>query len=131
MKRALGVLVLAAVLTAAPRSAAVGIASAESVTASVADTTSGTHAHPSRDYLAEMRAGFTPQNRTYWRTQVVLAFVSPLVSILAALLVLFSGLSARLRDVAVTLSRSRWVRLLVFFALYTLIVYVVTFPLSW
>src|SRR5215831_7584035 len=112
MKRALGVLVLAAALMAAPRSAAVAIASAESVTASVADTTSGAHAHAARDYLAEMRAGFTPQFRTYWRTQVVRAFVSALVSILVPPLVLFSGLSARLRDVAVTLSRSRWVRLL-------------------
>src|SRR5262245_57572704 len=101
--------------------------------AAISDTAASAHTipHPPRDYLAEMRAGFTPQNRTYWRTQVALAFVGPLVSFLVTLLILFSGLSARMRDIGALLSRHRWVRLLVFFTLYTLIVYVVTFPLEW
>src|SRR5215831_2116158 len=124
---------LAIVMTLAAAPLHVGSTGVGSTSVAISDTATSvrTTAQTSRDYLAEMRAGFTPQNRSYWRTQVVLAFVSPLVSILVALLVLFSGLSARLRDVAVTLSGSRWVRLLVFFTLYTLIVYVVTFPLSW
>ena len=62
---------------------------------------------------------------------MVLAFVGPLLSILVAALILFSGLAAKLRDIATVLSRFGWVRLLVFFTLYTLIVYVVTFPLEW
>jgi Zn-dependent protease with chaperone function len=131
MNRAIRALVLVTALIAAPHSAAVHVASAQSAPTSMADTMSSAPAHPSRDYLAEMRAGFTPQNRAYWRTQVFLAFVSPLVSIGVALLVLFTGLSARLRDIAATLSSSRWLQLLVFFTLYTLIVYVVTFPLDW
>ena len=125
----LAVLAIVLAVAATPLSATVGSARVDSVQRVVSDTTSAAHAH--RDYLAEVRAGFTPRNRAYWHTEVVLAFVSPLVSILVALLILFSGLSAKLRDIATLLSRSRWVRLLVFFTLYTLIVYVVTFPLSW
>jgi len=121
----LAALAIVMTLAAAPLHATVGS------TASAAISDSAASVHPPRDYLAEMRAGFTPQNRVYWRTQVVLAFVGPLVAILVALLILFSGLSARMRDIAALLSRRRWVRLLVFFTLYTLIVYVVTFPLEW
>jgi Zn-dependent protease with chaperone function len=130
----LPVLVIVMTLAAAPHSATIGSARVDSASAVLADTAAVAHANPSaasRDYLAEMRAGFTAQNRTYWRTQVVLAFVGPLLSILVAALILFSGLAAKLRDIATVLSRFGWVRLLVFFTLYTLIVYVVTFPLEW
>ncbi len=84
-----------------------------------------------RDYLAEMRANFTPENRAYSDLKLALRFLDPVYSILAGLLVLFSGLSARLRDIAHVMGRSRWVRLIVYLALYTLVLFVVTYPVTW
>src|SRR5690242_17614662 len=72
-----------------------------------------------RDYMAEMRANFTPETRTYWGTRVALAFLEPLAAMLIGALVLFSGLAAKLRDVAMVLGRSRWVQVLVVLVLFT------------
>lgn len=83
------------------------------------------------DYLAEMRANFTPENRAYSALKVALAFLDPLYAVLVGLLVLFSGLSAQLRDVAHAMGRRRWVRVLVYLALYTVVVFVATFPVEW
>jgi len=84
-----------------------------------------------RDYLAEMRANFTPENRAYWQKRVALAFIEPLVAILVGALVLFTGLAARMRDVAARLARSSWLQLLIVLTLFTLVTMVLTFPLSW
>lgn len=86
---------------------------------------------PPRDYLAEMRAAFTPASRAYWGTRVALSFIEPLAGILIGLLVLFSGLAAKLRDIAAALGRSRWVQLLVVLTLFTLVTMVLSFPLAW
>ena len=105
------------------------IAVADSV--QIADSLAAAAPSPPRDYLAEIRDNFGPESRAYWGTRTALAFLEPLTTILIALLVLFSGLSAKLRDIAEVMGRSRWVRLLVFFTLYTLVVYLLTFPLAW
>ena len=86
---------------------------------------------PARDYVAEMRAGFTPENRGYARTKVVLRILRPLVGIGLALLFLFSGLSATLRDVAHGLGHRRYPRLLVFTILYAVAMTLFELPLSW
>jgi Zn-dependent protease with chaperone function len=84
-----------------------------------------------RDYLAEMRANFTPENRAYSNLKVAIRFLEPVYALLVGLLVLFSGFSADLRNVAHAMGRRRWVRVLVFLALYTLVVFVATFPVVW
>jgi len=86
---------------------------------------------PPRDYVAEVRANFTLENRGYASKRVALAFVEPLYSLLAALFILFSGLSARIRDIAHALGRGRYVRVLVYFALFAVLDFVLSFPLSW
>ena len=55
---------------------------------------------PMPDRIAEVRANYTPENRAYARTQHALAFLEPFYGLLAGLIVLFSGLSARMRDIA-------------------------------
>jgi len=95
------------------------------------DSTRTSVATPARDYLAEMRASFTPENRSYWKARVTLAFVDPVVGLLIGALVLFTGLAARMRDLAAKLTRSRWLQLLVVLALFTLVTLVLSFPLTW
>jgi STE24 endopeptidase len=84
-----------------------------------------------RDYVAEVRANFTPENRGYAAKRVTLAFTEPLYGLVVALLLLFSGFSARMRDIAHTIGRNRYVRVLVYFTLYAIVGYILTFPLSW
>ncbi len=86
---------------------------------------------PPPDHLAEVRANFTPENRKYASTRVALSFIEPLYGLLAGLLILFSGLSARMRDVAHAIGKSRYVRVFVYLALYSVAGFVLTFPLEW
>ncbi len=88
-------------------------------------------ADSARDYLAEARASFTPENREYQRLRVSLHLVSPLLGVLAGLLLLFTGLSQRFRDLALARTSGRWARVLVFFTLYMLTMFVLLFPLTW
>ena len=85
----------------------------------------------SRDYRAEMRANFTPENRAYSNLKVALAFLAPVYAALVSLLVLFSGLSAAMRDIAHAMGRRRWVRILVYLVLYTVVASIATFPVVW
>ena len=96
-----------------------------------ADSAVAPVATPPRDYWGELRANFTPENRTYSDIKTVLRFIGPLYGTLAGLLVLFSGLSANLRDVAHGMGRSRWVRVVVYLALFTGVTFVLSFPLTW
>jgi Zn-dependent protease with chaperone function len=98
----------------------------------VSDSTAlATPPPPARDYVAEMRAGFTPENRAYTRTKTMLRIVRPLASVGLALLFLFSGLAAVLRDIAHGLGHRRYPRLLVFVILYGLMIALFELPLSW
>src|SRR5262245_31836332 len=84
-----------------------------------------------RDYLAEARASFTPENRAYQRQRVLLAVVSPLIGIAIGLLMLFTGVAQAFRDLANARARNRWARVLVFFTLYSLAASLVMLPLDW
>ena len=94
-------------------------------------TRDSSHVSAPRDYLAEARAAFTPENRAYQGTRVTLALVSPLASILLGLLMLFTGIAQVFRDIANRLGRNRWSRVLVFFALYSVFTTLVLLPLDW
>jgi STE24 endopeptidase len=99
-------------------------------TAAVRDTLAAAAA-PRRNYLAEVRANFTPETRAYANTKVVLALVEPVFSILILAVFLFSGFSARLRDVARTLGHRRYVQVLVYFTLFSILLFAVFLPLAW
>lgn len=86
---------------------------------------------PARDHLAEARSAFSEENRQYQRTRVWLRLFGPLYGILAGLLLLFTGLSARFRDIAHAMGERRYVRVLVYFILYSLSVFVLSLPLAW
>ena len=83
------------------------------------------------DYLAQVHAEFTPENRRYSRIRTLLGFLSPFYAIATSMILLFTGLSARMRDVAHRLFRHRYGRMLVYFTLFTLVGFVLDFPLSW
>lgn len=84
-----------------------------------------------RDYVAEARAGFTTENRAYQRIRVGLHLVTPLIGVAAGLLLLFTGLAQRFRDIARARAKGRWARVLVFFTLYSLTMFVLLLPLAW
>lgn len=86
---------------------------------------------PAEDYLARVRADFTPENRAYSRLKTVLSFVTPFYSVLIGLLILFSGLASGMRDVAHALGHRRYVRVLVFLVLYAVVTSTLTLPLVW
>ena len=98
-------------------------------------TSSGTDhrglAGPPRDYLAEARAAFTQENRAYQRIRVRLALFSPLLGILVSAGLLFTGDAQRLRDFALARGRGRWSRVLIFFSVYSLALFVILLPLTW
>ena len=84
-----------------------------------------------RNYIAEVRAAFTAENRAYSEIRTVLAFVSPVWDLIIAMVILFSGLAAAMRNVAVNLGGRLYVRVLLFFILYTVVLFVLGFPLSY
>ena len=84
-----------------------------------------------QDHLAEAYASFTPVNRSYSRVRVALRLLEPWYGVLAGLFLLFSRLSARFRDVAHGLGRRLYVRVLVYFALYSLAMFLIELPLAW
>ena len=96
----------------------------------VADPITVSPATARRDYIAEVRAAFTAENRAYSGTRTVLAFFGPFYDLLIALVILFSGLSAALRNIAHGLGHRLYVRVLVFLALYTVADFVLGFPLA-
>jgi Zn-dependent protease with chaperone function len=84
-----------------------------------------------RDHLAEARAAFTPENRAYQRIRVRLALFSPLLGILVSAGLLFTGDAQRLRDFALARGRNRWSRVLIYWSVYSLAVFVILLPLAW
>lgn len=83
------------------------------------------------DYVARVRTNYTPDNRSYQATRVALAFLEPFYALLVGVVVLFSGLAARIRDIAHGMGRSLYVRVLVYLAIYTTLGFVLAYPLEW
>ncbi len=111
--------------SAAPAS---GDTTAASAATTGAPDTSGTiHGDP----LAEVRATFTPENRAYWTTNVALDVFGIVFEIVVALVLLFGRVSARIRDFANARARGRYLRMLIYFTIYSLLSFVIAFPLSW
>ncbi|MCC6348810.1 MAG: M48 family metallopeptidase [Candidatus Eisenbacteria bacterium] len=86
---------------------------------------------PPRDYLAEARASYTPVNRAYQNTRVVTAFAGPILGALVLLVLLFTGISARFRDIAHALGHRLYVRVLVYFALLLTATTLLGLPFAW
>jgi Zn-dependent protease with chaperone function len=83
-----------------------------------------------RDLVAEALAGFTPENRAYQQIRTALRLTTPLVPVLLALLLYALGVFQRLRDLANARARGRYLRMLIFFTGYSVIMALVLFPLS-
>jgi Zn-dependent protease with chaperone function len=124
--------VLAVLPFVTPAARAASATPALAAATSPADTTLHATAPPApRDYRAEARAAFTPENRAYQRIRVALAIVSPLVGIAIGLVLLVTGLAQRLRDLANARAKGRWGRVLIFFTGYSIVTTLVTLPLDW
>ncbi|HTM57640.1 MAG TPA: M48 family metallopeptidase [Candidatus Udaeobacter sp.] len=107
------------------------IASPDSAAATSDSAVVAAPAPPRRDYLAEIRAAFTGENRDYADRRAALELIEPLYAIAVSLLLLFTGLAAKIRDIAEALGRHRYVHVLVYLAVYSLIAWVLSFPLAW
>ena len=83
-----------------------------------------------RDYAAELDAAFTPENQQYSDIKTGLRFLSPFYGVLVSLILLFSGLSARMRDIAASLAKQRYLRVLIYLALFAVVMFVLNFPLA-
>ena len=139
---AAGVLValaaLATLVTAAPQTGAAGSISdstgdidydAVAIDSSQVDSVLAAASPP--DYVAEVRANYTDENRGYQGTRVALAFLEPFYALMVGVVVLFSGLAARIRDVAHAMGRTRYVRVLVYVTLYCALAFLFAYPLEW
>lgn len=83
-----------------------------------------------RGYVAMVRANFTPESRAYATTRAALGFIEPVYGILVGLFLLFSGLSARFRDIAHAMGHRAYIRVLVYLVLYLAAGFVLGFPLA-
>ena len=83
-----------------------------------------------RDYMAELHAAFTPENQRYSNIKTALRFASPFYGVLACLIVLFAGWSARMRDVAVGLAKKRYLQVLIYLTLFAVVMFLLSFPLA-
>lgn len=81
-----------------------------------------------RDYLAEVRANFTEEDRQYRSTKTLLSVAAPFYGIAMGLIVLFTGLAAGMRNLAVRVTRFKYIHVIVFLALYSLVMFVLGFP---
>jgi len=86
---------------------------------------------PAADPLEQARATFSAENRQYQSMRVWLRLLGPLYGVLAGLFLLFTGLSARFRDIAHAMGERRYARVLVYFILYSVAVFVLSLPLAW
>jgi len=88
-------------------------------------------ARPPRDYLAEADSSFGAASRAYAGQRVVVRLLGPIYGILMGLLLMFTGLSVRFRNIAEGLGHRRYVRVLVFFTLYSTTLFLLGLPLAW
>jgi len=140
--------------TSDPGAASDAVVSSSSEDSAAAAASTGTPP----DYIAMVRANFTPENQGYSSKRVTLAFIEPIYGALAALLLLFSGVSARMRDFAGRVTggarapaaapdagspgapatpaapaagKGRYARVLVYLTLYTIASSALAFPLAY
>jgi len=85
---------------------------------------------PPSDYVAEVRANFSSENRAYATTRAALGFIEPLWTILIGLFLLFSGLSAALRDAARRASSRPYAQALVYVLLFLAADFILSLPLA-
>ncbi len=125
MSRVIAVLVLLLGLTAfAPRCHSQAADSVQSLAAAAPDT-----AH-ARDLVAEALAAYTPENRSYQQIRTVLELTTPFVPVLLTFVLYAMGVFQRLRDLAYARAKGRWLRMLIFFSGYSVIMALLMFPLS-
>jgi STE24 endopeptidase len=126
---------IACLIASAPAAQEVGAQdAADSLAApdsAAAESTVAVLPPPPRDYITEARENFTPENHAYSGTRTVLDTVGPLYGLLVSLIILFSGLAAKMRDVAHELGKRLYVQVLVFLGLYTIADFVLGLPLTW
>jgi STE24 endopeptidase len=85
---------------------------------------------PGADHVAEVRANYTPEARSYWTKRTLLGIFGIFYTILIGVLMLATRWSARIRDVAHRVSKKRYVRVLVYFAIFSLVTTLFQLPLS-
>ena len=95
------------------------------------DAPASTTSTGDRDYIAEVRANYTPEARSYWTENVILDFVGILYGLVVGFVFLFTGLSARIRDLAHVRAPNLYLRALIYLAVYSVIAFILYFPLSW
>ena len=84
---------------------------------------------PASDERFEIKV--TPEMQRHSRIRETLYFVSTAYGIGVLLLILFSGLSARMRDVAVRVGKKPFFAAMIFFALFSIAAGILEFPLSY
>lgn len=127
---AIPAIVLAAGAIAVPAARPAPLASAETLAASAAPAVAIPAAAAS-DYLGQIRARYSPENRAYSDRKTLLRLLSPFYTVLVGALLLVTGLSARLRDVAHAIASRRYLRVLVYLVLLTVVLFVLNFPFAW
>jgi STE24 endopeptidase len=84
---------------------------------------------PPKDKRFEVRV--TPEMRRHTRINETLYFVGEAYGIVVLLIVLATGLSARMRDAAQRVTRKRFLAALVYFAIFTIVTGILEFPLTY
>jgi Zn-dependent protease with chaperone function len=84
-----------------------------------------------RDYLAEVRAAYTPENRAYTTRRRLLDLADPLVTVLIAFLLLATGLSAAFQRVAERIAKRRYFQVLAYLVQFAAVTWILGLPLEW
>jgi Zn-dependent protease with chaperone function len=124
------IIVLAAAAIAATAARPAPLASASALAASAAPA-EAIPAAAANDYLGQVHARYSPENRAYSDRKTLMRLLSPFYTVVVALLLLVTGLSARLRDVAHAIASRRYLRVLVYLVLLTVVLFVLNFPFAW
>jgi STE24 endopeptidase len=82
-------------------------------------------------YLAQVSGAARQRSDSYFEGGYVLILVDTLYAIAVSALLLWSGLSAKMRNIAQRLTRSRFLQVPVYVALFVVITTILTFPLTY
>jgi STE24 endopeptidase len=81
-------------------------------------------------YLAQISCAARQRSDSYFEGGYVLTLVDALYSIAVSALLLWAGISARMRNVAQSFTRSRFLQVPIYVAMFVVLTAVLTFPLS-